>query len=181
MGLGLRGYSQRRAGLRTVTVTEDIAAAVSPETVPPFRINLVHNQTIMVAARGLTPVLGFAIEEARLRQGSIYVLYVKELAVAFPGPLSEKTRPRWQDDAQAAEIMATMLEQGRQNSVTVVPIYVVSENPAATILDLSATLGIDILMLGTPHRRTLVTLLKGSVVTEVANNLPENIKLIIYG
>lgn len=181
VGLGLRGYSQRRAGLRTVTVTEDIAAAVSPETAPPFRINLVQNQTILVAARGLTPVLGFAIEEARLRQGSIYVLYVKELAVAFPGPLSEKIRPRWQDDEQAAEIMATMLEQGRQNNVTVIPLYVVSENPAATILDLSATLGIDILMLGTPHRRTLVSLLKGNVVTEVANNLPENIKLIIYG
>lgn len=181
LGFTLRGWSQRRAGLRTVTVTEDIAAAVSPETVPPFRLNLVQNQTILVAARGLTPVLGFALEEARLRQGSIYVLFVKELAVALPGPLSEKERPRWQDDKQAAEIMATMLEQGRQNNVTVIPLYVVSENPAATILDLSATLGIDILMLGAPHRRTLVTLLKGNVVTEVANNLPENIKLIIYG
>jgi nucleotide-binding universal stress UspA family protein len=57
----------------------------------------------------------------------------------------------------------------------------VSENPAATILDLAATLGIDILMLGAPHRRTLVSILKGSVVTEVARNLPENIQMVIHG
>ena len=51
----------------------------------------------------------------------------------------------------------------------------------STILDLSATLGIDILMLGTPHRHALIQLLKGNVVTEVARSLPENIRLIIYG
>ena len=57
----------------------------------------------------------------------------------------------------------------------------VSDDPAASILDLAATLGIDILVLGTPHRHALVRLLKGNVVTEVAENLPENIQLIIYG
>jgi len=63
----------------------------------------------------------------------------------------------------------------------VVPLYMVSENPAATILDLAATLGVDMLMLGTSHRRTLARLLKGNVVNEVAAHLPENIQLIIYG
>jgi len=58
---------------------------------------------------------------------------------------------------------------------------VVSENPGATILDLSATLGVDILILGTPHRSAVVRLLKGNVVTQVAHDLPENIQLLIYG
>jgi nucleotide-binding universal stress UspA family protein len=57
----------------------------------------------------------------------------------------------------------------------------VSDDPAATILDLSATLGIDMLVLGTPHRHALTRLLKGNVVTEVAKSLPENIQLVIYG
>jgi nucleotide-binding universal stress UspA family protein len=70
---------------------------------------------------------------------------------------------------------------GKENGVTVVPVYLVSDDPAASILDLAATLGIDILVLGTPHRHALVRLLKGNVVTEVAENLPENIQLIIYG
>jgi len=50
-----------------------------------------------------------------------------------------------------------------------------------TILDLSATLGIDILILGASHRQTLASLLKGNVVTEVASGLPENIQLVIHG
>jgi len=54
-----------------------------------------------------------------------------------------------------------------------VPVYAVSDHPASTILDLAATLGIDILVLGASHRRTLVNLLKGSVITEVAKNLPK--------
>ncbi|MGZ4964799.1 MAG: amino acid permease [Limisphaerales bacterium] len=180
-GLTLRSWSQRRAGLRTVTVTEHVAAAVSPEEVPEFKLNLVPGQTILVAARGLTPVLRYAMEEARLRQGTLYVLYVKELAVNLPGPLPTGERPRWQDDKHAAEIMYGMVDAGQKNGVTVVPLYTISENPATTILDMSATLGVDILALGSAHRNRLVALLKGDVVTEVAKNLPENIQLVIYG
>jgi nucleotide-binding universal stress UspA family protein len=181
IGLSLRAYAQRRAGLRTVTVSEEVAAAVAPEMAAHFRVDLRPGQTILVAARGLTPVLQFALEESRLRKASLYVLFVKELAVALPGPLENKDRPRWQDDKQAAQIMYAMLEQGRQTEVSVIPVYAVSENPASTILDLSATIGIDILILGSPHRNKLVSLLKGNVVTEVANSLPENIQLVIYG
>jgi len=181
MGLGLRGYAQRRAGLRTLTVSEEIAAAVSPESVPGFRLNLNPGLSILVAARGLNPVLRFALEEARLRQSTLYVLYVKEVAVTMLGPVANVERPRWQDDPQASEIMYRMLALGKENDVPVVPVYTVSEDPSATILDLSATLGIDILVLGTPHRHAMVRLLKGNVVTEVAKNLPENIQLVIYG
>ena len=46
---------------------------------------------------------------------------------------------------------------------------------------ITATLGIDILMLGSSQRRSLVKLLKGNVVTEVARNLPESIQLVIQG
>jgi nucleotide-binding universal stress UspA family protein len=121
------------------------------------------------------------MEEARLRKGALYVLYVKELAVNLPARIESTDRPRWQDDRRASEIMYGMLEMGRENDVHVVPIYSVSDNPAMSILDLSATIGIDILILGAPHRQTLATLLKGDVVTEVAKNLPENIQLVIHG
>ncbi|MEO6184462.1 MAG: universal stress protein, partial [Verrucomicrobiota bacterium] len=161
IGLGLRGYAQRRAGLRTLTVRQEVAERVAPETVADFKLNLSPGQAIMVAARGMTPVLKFGLEEARLRQGTLYVLYVKELAVNLPGPVQGTERPRWQDDPQAAEIMYAMLELGRQHEVVILPLYVVSENPATTILDLSATLGIDILALGSTHRSRLVSLLKG--------------------
>lgn len=181
VGLSLRWYSHKRAGLRTVTVSEAIAAHVAPESAPDFRLNLQPGQSILVAARGITPVLSFALEEARLRDGKLYVLYVKELAVSMPGPMQQQERPRWQDDKQAAMIMSTMLEAGRENNVPVIPIFTISDDTVATILDLSATLGIDLLVLGSPNRSSLVALLKGNVVGEVAKNLPENIKMIIYG
>ncbi len=180
-GMGLRSWAQRRAGLRTITVTKEIAAQVAPETVPDFHLALNPGQAILVAARGLTPVLRFALEEARLRQARLYVLYVKELAVALPAPVQVKDRLRWQDDPQAARILSAMLRQGKPNDVQVIPVFAVSENPALTILDLAATLGIDMLMLGAPHRQTLAKLLKGDVVTAVARNLPENIQLVIHG
>jgi nucleotide-binding universal stress UspA family protein len=180
-GLGLRGVAQRRAGLRTITVSREVAAAVNQETLSLFQLDRRSAQTVLVAARGLTPVLRFALEETQLRQGALYVLYVKELAVSLPGPLGKSEAPRWQNDPRAAEIMYAMIEAGRQQGVPVVPVYAVSEDPAATILDLAATLGIDILMLGSTQRRSLVRLLKGNVVTQVAHNLPENIQLVIHG
>ncbi len=180
-GLGLRGWAQRRAGLRTLTVSTEIAAAVDPESAPGLRLNLNPGQHILVAARGVNPVLRFALEEARLRQGTLYVLYVKEIAVNLPGPVSATERPRWQDDKAASGIMLRMLALGKENEVPVVPVFMVSDDAAATILDLSATLGIDILVLGTPHRHAMLRLLKGNVVTEVAKSLPENIQLVIYG
>src|SRR5437762_4963421 len=100
-GFTLRALAQRHAGLRTITVSREVAAAVAPESIPDFRINLNPGQSILVAARGITPVLRFALEEARLRKGVLYVLFVKELAVALPGPLENAERPRWQDDPQA--------------------------------------------------------------------------------
>lgn len=180
-GLGLRAWSQKRAGLKTVTISQEIAAQVVPELAAGWKPNLSPGQSILVAARGLTPVLRYAIEEARLRQGQLYVLFVKELAVTLPGPLEKAEPPKWQNDPEAAKIMYAMLELGRKNNVPVVPLYSVSDNPAATILDLTATLGIDFLMLGARHRRTLAQMFKGNVATEVAKHLPENIQLVIYG
>ena len=181
VGLAVRSYAQKRAGLRTVTVSHQVAAAVDADARPDFRLNLNPGQSVMVAARGLNPVLRFALEEARLRQGTLYVLYVKELAIALAPPSEGGEPPRWQEDKVARKIMYGTMALGRENNVAVVPVYAVSDNPASTILDLAATLGVDLLLLGTPHRHMLVSLLKGNVVTEVARSLPENIQLVIYG
>jgi amino acid transporter/nucleotide-binding universal stress UspA family protein len=180
-GFGLRWYAMKRAGIQTVMMTREMAAVVlSPERLEPLRPHLAPGQSILVAARGITPVLRFALEEAKLRQGNLYVLYVKQLAVSLPGPLANPEQPRWQNDRQAAQIMYGMFDLAQGTGVKVLPVYAVSESPAATILDITATLGVDILMLGSPHRSALTKLLRGDVVTEVAANLPENIQLVIH-
>ncbi|HWD93418.1 MAG TPA: amino acid permease [Verrucomicrobiae bacterium] len=182
VGFGLRWYAMKRAGFETVTLTREQAAAVTkPEQLAPLRPNFEPGQAILVAARGFTPVLKFALEEAKLRQGNLYVLYIKQLSVALPGPIANLERPRWQNDRHAAEIMYGTLDLARDAAVSVLPVFAVSENPAGTIVDIAATLGVDILMLGAPHRSALAKLLRGDVVTEVARSLPENIQLVIHG
>jgi len=179
-GLSLRTWAQRKAGYLTITVSKEVAAAVAPESFDKLPKRNISGGALLVAARGVTPVLSFALEEARLRNATLYVLYIKELAVSLPGPLENAGRPRWQDDKQAAEIMYGMLERGRQNGVTVIPLYTISKDPAATIVELAATHGVDMLILGASQRRRLVHLLKGDVVTEVARKLPDNIELLIH-
>jgi len=180
-GLGLRAYAQKRQGLTTVTVSHEIADLVNPEKIAMLRSELKEGQKIMVSVRGITPVLRYALEEAQLRKAMLCVLYVKEIAVYLPGGGSITRRARWQDDEHAAAIMSLMLKLGQEKEVTVAPIFAVSDDPANTILDLAATLGIDYLMLGTSHRVSLTKLLKGSVTEKVAAGLPEEIQLIIHG
>jgi amino acid transporter/nucleotide-binding universal stress UspA family protein len=180
-GFALRAWAMKRAGLQTITLTRELASAVVPEIWESLRIDINAEQSIMVAARGITPVLRFALEEARLRKGPLYVLYVKELVVALPARPENIDRPRWQEDRRAAEIMYGMLELGRDCGVQVIPLYTISDDPAMSIMDLAATIGVDLLVLGASQRQALAALLKGNVVTHVANGLPENIQLVIHG
>ena len=90
-------------------------------------------------------------------------------------------RARWQDDPEANAIMSFMLKLGCGTRICVQPVYAVSEDAATTILDLSATLGVDYLMLGTSHRTALTSLLRGNVVTNIVEQLPDTIRLVIYG
>lgn len=180
-GLAIRAYSHKLSGLKTVTLSREVAEVVSAEAAERLRPKLEEGQKIMVAARGVTPVLRFALDEARLRKATLCVLYVKEIAVYMSGSPGRSGRPRWQDDPHAAAIMALMQKLGQETGVDVLPVYAVSTDPASTILDLTATLGVDYLMLGASHRLSMARLLKGNVVEQVAAGLPESIQLIIHG
>ena len=180
-GLGLRAYTLKRQGLTTVTVTRQVAEMVSPNLVATMQPRLEEGQKIMVAARGITPVLSFALDEAQLRKATLCVLYVKEIAVYYSGGPARLGRARWQDDPEANAIMSLMLKLGADRDVCVVPVYAVSQDASATIVDLSATMGIDFLVIGATQRTALANLLRGSVATNVAQQLPDSIQLLIFG
>jgi amino acid transporter/nucleotide-binding universal stress UspA family protein len=181
IGLGFRTYSHKLSGLKTLTVTRKVAEMVTPDLVSTVRTRLEEGHKIMVAARGITGVLGFALDEAQLRNASLYVLYVKEIAVFYAGGPTVPGRPKWQNDPEAAAIMSTVLKLGAERDVCVLPLYAVSEDAATTILDLAATLGIDYLIIGASQRTAMTKLLRGSVATNVAAQLPDSIHLLIYG
>jgi amino acid transporter/nucleotide-binding universal stress UspA family protein len=181
IGLGFRAYSHKIAGLKTLTLKREVAAMVTPDLATSVETRIQEGHRIMVAARGITSVLGFALDEAQLRDATLYVLYVKEIVVFYARGPTVPGRPKWQEDPEAAAIMSTMLKLGAERNVCVLPVYAVSEDAATTILDLTATLGVDYLVIGASQRTAMAKLLRGSVVTNVAQQLPESIHLIIYG
>jgi len=180
-GLALRAYTLKLQGLTTLTVTREVAQMVTPDLAANMRPRLEEGQKIMVAARGITPVLSFAMDEAQLRKATLFVLYVKEVAVYFTAAGTPLGRSKWQDDPQANAIMCSMLRLGRERGINIVPLYAVSQDAAATIVDLAATMGIDFLVIGASQRPAMAKLLRGSVATNVAQHLPESIKLLIFG
>src|SRR5256712_7373872 len=179
-GLALRAYTQKRQGLTTLTVTRGVAQMVAPDLEARVQPRLQEGQKILVAARGITPVLGFALDEAQLRKATLCVLYVKEVAVYYSGGPASLGRAKWQDDPEANAIMSLMMKLGSERDVCVLPVYAVSPDAAATIVDLSATMGVDYLVIGATQRTALANLLRGSVVTNVAQHLPDTIQLLIF-
>jgi amino acid transporter len=180
-GLALRAYTLKRQGLTTLTVTREVARMVTPDLLATMRPHLQEGQKIMVAARGITPVLSFAIDEAQLRKATLFVLYVKEVAVYYTAAGTPLGRAKWHDDPEANAIMCSVRKLGAERGINVVPVYAVSQDAAATIVDLAATMGIDFLVIGASQRPAMVKLLRGSVATNVAQHLPDSIHLVIYG
>ena len=181
VGLGFRAYSHKIGGLKTLTVRREVAAMVTPDLATRMETRIQEGHRIMVAARGITSVLGFALDEAQLRDATLYVLYVKEIVVFYARGPTAPGRPKWQDDPEAAAIMSTMMKMGAERNVCVQPVYAVSDDAVTTILDLTATLGVDYLIIGASQRTAMTKLLRGSVATNVAQQLPDSIHLIIYG
>ncbi len=182
IGFWLRALSHKASGLATVTVAREMADMVSPESIERLRPQpLIEGGKFLVCARGVTPVLKYALNEAHLHKAVLCVLYMREIAVILGGVQPrEPRRSRWQDDPQAAAIMTLMLKVGEETGVCVQPIYTVSTDPASTIVDIAATLGVDLVMLGSSHRAAMARLLKGNVIERVASNLPEDIQLVIH-
>ncbi|MBU3665488.1 MAG: amino acid permease [Chthoniobacterales bacterium] len=180
LGLALRAWSQKHKGITTVTVPQKVAAMVESVELEKLKPGSLEGGKILLCLRGVTPVLKFAVETAKLRGAALYILYVREVAVAF-GASAEGAKARWQDDPEAALIMKTARTVGEEAGVNVVPVYAVAESAGAAIVDVAATLGVDELFLGASGHSALAHLLHGSVVQQVVKNLPDEIGLVIRG
>ncbi len=178
IGLILRGLvteaSQKKtlAGAKAaattlpVTVNGDAAFIRNPEVVsgPP----------IVCAVRGIGKTLEFALEEARLSHRPLYLLYVR----ALPALSEADQNRRWTEDEEARMVFSRA--RNMANGHPVFPCYAVSDSVADTIVDITATMGASLLVLGAPVRNRLLHLLRGDIVQRVSENLPEDIHLLVY-
>ena len=132
---------------------------------------------IVVATRSNPKLVKFAIEEAKSRQAELLILFVRQLAVIPMGTTSE---PDVSEDAEASTIFAQAKKLAGEKGVPLRLLYAVAEDVADAILDLSVTYGADLLILGATQRGALWRTMKGDVIQQVAQYLPENTSMLIH-
>jgi nucleotide-binding universal stress UspA family protein len=132
---------------------------------------------ILVATRGNSRLLKYAIEEAKAHHGEVFVLFVRHIAVAAYAPVKPMTLA---DDAEAMEMFAAFRSQAEAANVPAYCIYSASYDVAETILETAATYAVDYLVLGTTQRGMLWRAMKGDVIQQVAYELPERITLLVH-
>ena len=180
VGLILRGLVQERRAKKEAMpppplipekLSVDLAPAVPKE---PALAVTVGAESILCAIRGTGRTLDFALREARDTGNRLYLLFVREQ----PFMTEQDVKRKWQEDPEAS----TIFEAAKRQAGDVTPLfaYAVSPSAAETIVDVAATLGASRLILGAPKRNALINLLRGNVIREVSNSLPEEIDLLVY-
>ena len=178
VGLILRGLVQERrakkeakAPLVPEKIPVEAAPAVAKE--PAIAVS-VGAESILCAIRGTGRTLDFALREAKDTGNRLYLLFVREQ----PFMTEQDTKRKWQEDPEAS----TIFEAAKRQAGDVTPLfaYAVSPSAAETIVDVAATLGASRLILGAPKRNALINILRGNVIREVSNSLPEEIDLLVY-
>lgn len=176
-GLALR-FIARRVPVRVpvpVTAAGPAPVAVAEGELLPFDP---AKPRLLVASRGRNlRLLQFAFDEARRREANIFVLFVRDLAVLFPGKAPPMTP---EEDREASALFQHAESLARQYRVPLQPIYCVSRTPADAILDFSATYAVDVVMLGVSRRAAVLRALRGDVISGVADNLPAESTLLIH-
>lgn len=180
IGLIMRGLALEASQRRKRKLAEAAAAATpaTPQTeiiVPPPVVNgEVSGAPLLCAVRGLGRTLDFALQEARDTKRPLYLLFIR----ALPMLTEADQKRKWQEDEEARAIFSYAFKNAHGHPV--MPCYAVSDAPAETIVDITATMGASQLLLGAPSRSGLAGLLSGNIVRHVSDLLPEDIHLLIY-
>ena len=180
IGLILRGLASEHMHRKKKEAAADAVPAVSTPakdseiTNFAFKPQPVSGPPMVCAVRGLGKTLDFAIEEAKESHRPLYLLFVRTV----PALSEEDNKRKWRDDEEARAIFS--YAQTKAAGHPVFPCYAVSDSVADTVVDITATMGASYLMLGAPERRGLTGLLRGNVVRDISEILPENIHLLVY-
>ena len=169
VGLFLREAAQRRGGEK-VEEERIVPLGVKEEAVQDLAED---GGRILVAAHGMTASAKFALQEAKLRGARVYFLFVREVKVAA------EVVGRLENDAKALEVMGEMKKAAAKDKVALTPVYCTANKASDMIVELAATLGADLVILGGTRRGVLVNLLRGDTVREVSSQLPDEIPLLV--
>jgi amino acid transporter/nucleotide-binding universal stress UspA family protein len=188
IGLILRGLAientrrkkkeEAAAAREAQTAAGPPAVAAQPVLAPlatlPVQPHELSGTPMMCAVRGLGKTLDFAIEEARQSDRPLYLLFIRPVPIL----LEDDFRRKWQDDPEARALFVEAKRKAGEHPL--IPCYAVSDAVAQTIVDITATVGVSHLILGAPERHGLAHLLRGNIIREISDSLPDNIHLLVY-
>jgi nucleotide-binding universal stress UspA family protein len=140
----------------------------------PEATGISAGEAILCAIRGSGRTLDFALREAQHLGARLYLLFVREQTFMT----EQDTKRKWQEDPEASAVFAEAQRKAADHQPLFC--YAVSPSAAETIVDVAATLGASRVILGAPQRNALINLLRGNVIREVSNSLPEEIDLLVY-
>jgi amino acid transporter len=176
VGLVLRGLAEERAEKKRKIAAEKVKEE-RPSPLPALfqsPKDEILGPPMLCAVRGIGRTLDFAIQEAKETKRPLYLLFVREQPVLAPGDRKRK----WTEDAEATAIFSYASEKA--NGLTILPCYAASDSAADTIVDIAATVGASYLIVGAPQRSMLVNLLRGNIIKNISDILPEEIHLLVY-
>lgn len=177
VGLFARGLvterRQKKEAIEAQTAATLLAQQTARKTIE-FGTHQAAGTPLLAAIRGIGRTLDFAIEEAKETDRPLYLLFIREQPVVT----REDKRRKWVDDEEAFKIFEYAAEHA--DGHTVLPCYAVSESTADTIVDIAATVGASRLILGAPQRNALLNMLRGNIIRQVSNTLPEDIHMLVY-
>jgi amino acid transporter len=175
VGLVLRGLAEERAEKKKIAAEK--AKEERPSLLPALfqsPKDEILGPPMLCAVRGIGRTLDFAIQEAKETKRPLYLLFVREQPVLAPGDRKRK----WTEDAEATAIFSYASEKA--NGLTILPCYAASDSAADTIVDIAATVGASYLIVGAPQRNMIVNLLRGNIIKNISDILPEEIHLLVY-
>jgi amino acid transporter len=176
VGLVLRGLAEERAEKKRKVAAEK-AKEERPSPLPAlFQApkDEISGPPMLCAVRGIGRTLDFAIQEAKETKRPLYLLFVREQPVLAPGDRKRK----WTEDPEATAIFSYASEKA--DGLTILPCYAASDSAADTIVDIAATVGASYLIVGAPQRSMLINLLRGNIIKNISDILPEEIHLLVY-
>ena len=173
-GLILRGLVQESRMKKAATAPEALPVPVAAPEGPAAAMEMLGGEAMLCAIRGTGRTLDFALREAHETGRRLYLLFVREQRFMT----EQDAKRKWQADPEAREIF----ENARARSPDRPPLfcYAVSDSASQTIVDIAATIGASRLILGAPRRHAMVNILRGNLVREVSDMLPEEIDLLVY-
>ena len=176
VGLVLRGLAEERAEKKKKIAAEK-PKEERPSPLPALfqsPKDEILGPPMLCAVRGIGRTLDFAIQEAKETKRPLYLLFVREQPVLAPGDRKRK----WTEDEEATAIFSYASEKA--NGLTILPCYAASDSAADTIVDIAATVGASYLIVGAPQRSMLINLLRGNIIKNISDILPEEIHLLVY-